>query len=401
MNKAPRESSLAQEARPAPRWRRRIFFAVAAAALLGAAFKVYGDYTHVEAVQFYRITPDAAFEVAGPGLLDATNRVVISAQLEGRLTGLQVARNDSVKPGDLLATIDAEEIASQLVSLRADAAAAEEHVAEARSEKTRIDSVVEKAAEDLQRRRSLAARGIASQSDLSAAEAAFQQGKAELERAATSINRALAQAKSSFALRQVMEARYANAAPKSPIAGVVVSREPSVGDLVRPGQKIMEIVDPKSIVVSARFDESVMGQMETGQSAKVRFISEPSAFRDGRVVELHRIVDQETREFAADISVAALPKNWALGQRANVLVEVAHDSRSMLAPISFLARRDGRGGFWFYKDGRAHWGTVAIGYSIGGFVEIVSGLKANDIIVEPEGRYEFERVALAAQPANP
>ena len=381
----------------AKRRRLRLLLGIAALALLGYAVRVYFQYTHVEAVQFYRITPDAKFQVSGPGLLDATNRVVISAQSEGRLTSLDVVRNDHVKPGDLLATIDAGEVTNQLDALRADAAAAEEHVAEAQAEKARADSVLEKATMDLQRRRSLASRGISSQSDLSAAEALFQQAKAELDRAATSVNRAMEQAKSSSASEQVLAIRLANASLKSPIGGIVVSREPSVGDLVRPGEKVLEIVDPQSLVVSARFDESVMGQMETGQPAKIRFISEPSAIREGRVVELHRIVDQETREFTADISIASLPRNWALGQRANVRVEFKQDSRYLLVPINFISRRDGRGGLWFYDDGRVHWEAVSIGYSVGGFVAITSGIKPEDVAVEPEGRYEHERVALASE----
>ena len=398
MSKALYESPPSESALRTTRRRRALFWGLAVLALLGSAIKLYLEYGVAKPVQFYRISPDTKFHVSGPGLLDATDRVVISAQIEGRLNSLKVDRNDVVKAGQLLATIDAEEIANQLVALRADAAAAEEHVAEARSEKARADSVYQKVAADLQRSRSLASRGITSQSELSAAEALFQEAKADLDRNATSITRASAQARSSSALQQATEARLANATLRSPLDGVVVSRDPNVGDFVRPGQKILEIVAPRSIVVSARFDESVMGQVEKGQPAKVRFVSEPSTIIDGSVLELHRIVDQETREFTVDISIAALPKNWALGQRAMVQVEVKNYSHSLLAPINFLARREGHGGLWFYKEGRVHWRAVTIGYSVGGFVEIVSGVARGDVIVPPQGRYEYESVSLAAEP---
>ncbi|WOJ88126.1 efflux RND transporter periplasmic adaptor subunit [Methylocapsa polymorpha] len=395
---APSGRPVAMPMEPAPRPRRRWWLiATAAAVALGGATKSYMAYGRAEPAPFYRVSPQSRLEVSGPGLLDATNRVVISAQIEGRLASLKVVRGDVVLPGDALATIEADEIAQQLASSRADATAAEQHVAEARSEKSRAESVYDKAAVDVLRRRALAARGITSQTDLSTAEAALQQGKADLDRSATSIDRAMAQAQSATALQQMLAARLAKAKLASPVAGIVVSREPSVGDLVRPGQKIFEIVDPLSIVISARFDESVMGHVEIGQAAKVRFVSEPSTLREGRVVELRRIVDQETREFEADIALTSLPKNWALGQRATVQVEVRHDPNALLVPTSFLARRDGRGGLWFYKDGRVRWGVVQMGYSLGGFVEIASGVSANDVIVHPEGRYEYERVTLAAE----
>lgn len=382
----------------APRPRRRWWLiAIAGAVALGVATKSYVAYGRSEAAPSYRVSPRSKLEVSGPGLLDATNRVVISAQVEGRLASLKVVRGDAVMPGDLLATIETDEIAEQLASSRADAAAAEQHVAEARSDRERAASVYDKAAADVLRRRALAARGITSQTDLSAAEAALQQSKADLDRSATGIDRAMAQAQSARAQQQMLAARLAKAKLASPVAGVVVSREPCVGDLVRPGEKLFEIVDPLSIVISARFDESVMGQVEIGQTAKVRFISEPSTLREGRVVELRRIVDQETREFEADISLTSLPKNWALGQRATIQVEVGHDPNALLVPTNFLTRRDGRGGLWFYKDGRVHWGVVQMGYSLGGFVEIASGVSANDVILSPEGRYEYERITLGAE----
>jgi hypothetical protein len=108
-----RHETKPMEPAPHPRRRRWWLIAIAVLVLLGVATKFYTAYGHAEPVPFYRISLKSTLQVTGPGLLDATNRVVISAQIEGRLASLKVVRGDFVQLGVALATIEADEIGTR------------------------------------------------------------------------------------------------------------------------------------------------------------------------------------------------------------------------------------------------------------------------------------------------
>jgi HlyD family secretion protein len=388
-------SAAETERRRVTKIRRAAWLAALLMCIATFAYGAYAKYGRATSLDYYTVAPGAILKIKGPGLLDAVNRVVISAKTLGRLTSLPVKLNEIVQPNEVVAADEADEAADQLASIRAEAIAAREHVKEAESERDRARSVYQKASLDFERRSTLASRGVVTQGALDTAAAALEQAKAELVLAQNGIDRAQAQADAAAASERVMAARLANATLTSPIGGLVVSRDRNVGDLVGPAQKILEIVDPRSIVVRARFDESVMNQIAVGQKATVRFISEPAEVYEGTVVELYHLVDQETREFTADVALAILPHNWALGQRATVQVDVPQNPRDILVPIALLDQRDGQAGLWLYHEGRARWIQVSLGYSAGGAVQITAELKAGDTILQPEDLHEYQRVDLA------
>jgi HlyD family secretion protein len=126
--------------------------------------------------------------------------------------------------------------------------------------------------------------------------------------------------------------------------------------------------------------------------AVVSFNSDPQHPIAGRVRLLHREVDPATREFSVDIALASLPRNWALGQRATVLVRAAGETPVLGISHGFLARRDGRPGVWLNEGGRARWRAVTLGMPAGEEVEIVAGLAPGDIVLDPSGRYEYQPI---------
>ncbi|SDR62471.1 HlyD family secretion protein [Rhizobiales bacterium GAS191] len=342
----------------------------------------------------HHVSPSTAtLEIAGPGLLDARNKVTVSARVQGYLRSIAVDRNDTVSIDQVLAQLESEELFNQLAAARADAESAERAVAEARSEQDRSKAVADKARADLERRRDLALKHIITEADWVATEAAFRQAQAELARSGTAIEGAIARAAAAAANVKVLQARLNDATIRSPLNGVVVMRDRNVGDLLSPGTSLMQLVDPRTIIVSARFDESAMGAIDPGLTAKVRFASVAGADFKGSVLRLIRQVDQETREFAVDIALETLPPHWALGQRANVIVEVPSPPEMIAIPQSLVVRQSGRVGAWMLQNGRAQWVPLTLGYPAGGLVEVLKGLHEGDVVLAPEGRYWLEPIA--------
>lgn len=177
---------------------------------------------------------------------------------------------------------------------------------------------------------------------------------------------------------------------------MVVVRERNVGDILTAGASLLQLVDPATIILAARFDESAMGAMRPGQPTTISFVSQPGREVTGRVLRLGRLVDEETREFTVDIALDALPINWALGQRgiAGVLTETRGDA--LTVPAAFIARRAGQAGVWVIEGGRARWRSVQLGASHGGRVEICAGASAGETVADPAGTYSFMKAREAA-----
>lgn len=337
----------------------------------------------------------ATLEIRGPALLDAIDKVVVTARIQGFLKTIEVDKNDHVTKGQVLATIDAQDLESQLLGAKADASAAEQAVAETRASLESLRASAEKAKIEFDRKRALITGGAVSQADLTTTETAYKQANADIVRAAATIERLSAQEASSHANVKLLEVRMGYATIRSPLNGIVVSKDRTVGDLLTPGVKLMEIVDPGTLILTARFDESVMDMIKPGQRVAARFTSDATRSLKGVVLRLHRQVDEETREFKADIKLDEPPPTWALNGRASVVVNAT--ARAIVLSQNLISRRRGRVGVWKLEDGRATWVPVSLGYTALTSIQVVSGLAPGDVVLAPQFRYEWEPVTVREQ----
>jgi HlyD family secretion protein len=229
---------------------------------------------------------------------------------------------------------------------------------------------------------------------LESLEIAFRQAQAEYERLTAVEERTRAQVRVAAAQVEVLQYKRSEAQIRSPLNGVVVSRDRSVGDLLTAGVQLFQIVDPKSVIVSTRLDESVMGLIESGQKVTLRFTSDPVRLIEATVLRISRTVDPETREFVVDVAPDDLPRNWALGQRAQVAIHAPLPPGILAIPLEFIARRSGQPGVWRHVGDRALWTPIEAGTVSGLYAQVLGGLSAGDVVLHPRGRYAFELVAI-------
>lgn len=322
-------------------------------------------------------------ERKGPGTLDANSRTTVSAKIQGRLIALHVDRNDLVKANDVIAEIASEELRQQLQSSLATQEAARLAVLQARSGESRVRAGAENARQAFERQETLLKSGSTSRSAYEQAQAQRRQAEADLEAASAAIEQAEAQEQAAAALTRVIQAQLDETVVRAPSNGVVISRSQNVGNVVAPGSPIVEIIDPATIVLITRFDESAIGSMQSGQTTELRFVSEPERAIPGSVVRLSRHVDAETREFTVDVAPQELPRNWAIGQRGTAIIAVQTKSDVIAVPSRDIVRRDGQAGLWIVDDGRALWRPVELGEMGDALVEVRSGLEHGETVLSP------------------
>jgi RND family efflux transporter MFP subunit len=142
----------------------------------------------------------------------------------------------------------------------------------------------------------------------------------------------------------------------APMDGVVIQRLAEVGSTVSPGTPLMKIVDPQSLWVATRVDESVVGRVQPGQVASIRLRS--GELLPGKVARVSRQSDAATRELDVHVAFDVVPQRFAIDQEAEVSIAVGED-RGVLVPLSALTRdRAGRQGVLVVDAGRTRFQPV-------------------------------------------
>lgn len=290
---------------------------------------------------WYLLTTPRSNELQLIGTVDA-NEIVVSSRITGRLQTLNVQEGDHVKAGQLIATIESDDLDAALKAAEATAAGQAWHVQEAqeterqnRGETASATVATEaqvRAAQamlaqaqaqynhqqaDTSRTVALAAQGISSaqakeeaetslqaahaavdsaRGNLNAAEAALRQAKAHELLVAVSA-RSLAAARSSEANAQALaaEARverdYAEiTAPADGVVDVWAARQ---GEVVQPATPILTIMDLKQTWVYAPLPETDADSVKLGD--ELRVVMPSGATVQGKVIAKRTEADFATQ----------------------------------------------------------------------------------------------------------
>jgi HlyD family secretion protein len=184
---------------------------------------------------------------------------------------------------------------------------------------------------------------------------------------------------------EVQRARLDDTTIEAPFDALVVRRDRDPGDVVTAGSSILRIVSTDEMWITAWVDETELAHLAADQPARVTFRSEPDVEYPGRVARIGREADRETREVVVDVRLSELPARWAVGQRADVMIEAARRDDVVVLPADLLRMREGAPGVFIDEDGRARWRPVTVGARGRTQVEVVAGLSAGDVVVHPAG----------------
>lgn len=322
-------------------------------------------------------------EVMGTGTLEARVKTTVSSKIAGRISEVLVDQNQKVAAGSLLVRLDDEELKQQVAIAEANVATETAAIERLKADKKRATAVIAQANKQHARSQSLLEKKALSQEDFDKSLEALNVAMAGIAHAEAAIiegQRALVSAEKSL---EYHRARLADTQVTAPFDALIVRRHRDPGDVVVPGSAILSLIDTKEIWISAWVDETEMASLEPEQAARVVFRSEPGRSYPGQVVRLGREADRETREFVVDVRVLDLPKNWAVGQRAEVYIGTARKEDTTIIPSRFIVWQDNESGVFLNEEGRAVWRPITIGLRTPEQVEILEGVQAGQAVVMP------------------
>ena len=323
-------------------------------------------------------------EVMGTGTLEARVRVTVSPEISGRIEEILVDQGDRVKAGDVLLKLDDDELEQQVEIAQATLAASQAAVERLKTDRQRSVAIATQARLEHKRIEQLITGNVVSESELDQAVEALAIAEAGLARSEAAIVEGQQEVIAAEKTLAYQRARLADTEISVPFDGLIVRRQRDPGDVVVPGSPILSLVSLEQLWISAWIDETEMARIEVGQPARVVFRSESERSYPAEVARLGKETDRETREFIVDVHVLELPKNWAVGQRAEVYIETARKSNPTLLPAAHVRWMDDTPGVFVNVQDRAVWRSVTLGLRSPEMIEVVDGLQPGDTVILPQ-----------------
>jgi HlyD family secretion protein len=385
------------------------------------------------------------------GTVNPVDEVDVGTQVSGTISQLFVDYNSIVHQGEVMAKLNptsfqaaANQANATLAQMRAQAAAQVSTISQnAANTQNMIDNQRQLEADvkkaqaaynlsnvTVQRDRQLLAQGYipqsqldtdvaANESNIQALNAAEQQEKGGVAQVTSanateqvSVSQAhAAQAQISAAAAEAEQANYnlSQTVITSPIDGIVVARDVSVGQTVAASLQTPTLFvlasSLKDMEVDVAVDEADVGQLQQGQTALISVPAYPNVVFQGTVkqVRVNPTEVQNVVTYDAVVIVHDEQERLKPGMTANVTIEVVHRPNVLTVPLAALLYRPasaqrtsaapvaGAPGsqvtVWTLQKRKPVAVPVVIGYSDGSNVEITGGnLKAGDTVITSEIR---------------
>ena len=189
------------------------------------------------------------------GIIEAPE-VNISSRIGGRIASLSLVEGDLVEAGQVVCTIEDVDIRNQYAKAVADLASARAEVADA--ERT------------LRRNQALFAQKVIAEQTR--------------DDAATRVDKDRAALLSAQATMKFYKDQLADTQIRTPISGVVVSKNLEVGEWANPGTAILTVDDLSTIWARVDLEETQLGFVHVGSPAQVRLPTQPPTIVSGKVM---------------------------------------------------------------------------------------------------------------------
>jgi cobalt-zinc-cadmium efflux system membrane fusion protein len=289
---------------------------------------------------------------------DLTRTIHVTSLASGRVVSLQVRLGDSVKKGQSLLILSSPELSSAMADYQ----------------KARADD--ELARKGLDRAQLLYSHGAAAEKDVQIAQAASDKARADLQAADQRVR--LLGADPSHPGSQIDL--------RAPISGTVVEQNVAGFEGIKSPdntQSLFTIADLSQVWVVCDLYENDLGSVQVGDIAQIRVNAFPGRVLQGRVGDISRVLDPNTR--TAKVRIVLSNPEGIL--RPGMFVVATFRSRALqpqlVIPASAVMRLHDRD--WVFRKEAAgqfrQTEVQAIGSSLQGFLQVQSGVAAGQEVI--------------------
>lgn len=340
--------------------------------------------------------------VVASGEVSSQSLARIGSELTGVVKARHVREGDAVKPGDLLLELDDSE---QQARLREAEAALRQLIdserPQSRATLRETESLLARATRERERREALFERQLLAAEVRDQARHSETVARAARARARLNVSVLAEGGTAEQQLRQRLEqARSALAKTKivAQAEGTVQTRNVEPGDLVRPGDTLLEIARQGSQEILLPLDEKNLAPLQLGQPAQVIADAFPARVLAARVGYLAPAVDPARGTLDVHLDLDQPADFLRQGMTVSVSIETARRERALvIANDALHAVAGSRAEVLRVKDGQVEAVTVTLGLRGAGLSEVLDGLAAGDAVLAADAE-PGQRVRLREQP---
>jgi len=273
------------------------------------------------------------------GTLFGNEEVKLSSQVEGQIEKITVDLGDRVSSDELLVEVDD-------TSARAQLREAEARLAKARADEARGRELLKSNVISLQ----------------------------EHETMQTAVTVSEAQ-------RDALNVALAHKQVRSPIDGSVVHRLVSVGEYVRPGTPLFDIVDDDPLKLRGDVPERFADEIADGQPVQIKVDAYPDVVFEGTLVRISPAANPENRSITVEAKVPNPDRRLKAGFFASANIVTRSDAEALVVPETAVVSFAGVTKLFVVRDDIAYERQVRIGTRDDmGLVEVLEGLHSDEIV---------------------
>jgi RND family efflux transporter MFP subunit len=324
------------------------------------------------------VSPERAapsHELVLPGNVEPYMTAPIFARTNGYVKRWYVDIGARVRKGQLLAEIDTPEVDQQLQQSRSNLATAEANLKLAEITNTRYQGLLK--------------TNAVSQQDADNAAGTFNANQTTVEAMKANVKQ--------LETLQSFEKIYA------PFDGIVTVRNVDVGDLINsgsaPGTKtdLFHIAQPGKLRVYVYVPEEYSQAAVAGLTAELTLAEFPGRRFPGNLVRTANAINLATRTLQAEVDVDNPTGKLLSGSYAEVHLKLPGLTSTHLLPVDTLLFRSEGLQVAVVKDGKVVLTKVTPGHDFGNQIEIVSGLKGDESVIQnpPDSIVSGEKVQIA------
>jgi HlyD family secretion protein len=349
---------------------------------------------------------DIARSVVATGRIEPITKVEIKSKANGIIKELKVQVGDVVAPGQTLAELDKENLAARVREAKAALIGAESNLkaAEAQLEKNKVEAEgpdVPFAKRNFDRAERLLKEGVLPQQSYDDARSSYElaSNRQNVARAQLTVSEAkVAQAKAEVAQAQAAvdraeeELNYATI--RSPIGGMVLSRDVEIGSPVSSilnmgaaATLVMVLGDISQVYVRGKVDEADIGVVKLNQPSRIKVETFKDKIFDGKVTQISPLgVDKDNVvTFEVKVSINNPGNLLRANMTANAEIVLEEHKGALLVPESAVIYDNQRNALVEIPapgqpKGRER-KPVKVGVSNGSRTEVLEGLSEKQQVI--------------------
>lgn len=321
---------------------------------------------------------------------------VVGAKVAGRVDEVHVDLGDVVTPQTVLLTLDRTEL--ELAAAQAEAALAQARAAVGLAPDAPLDSLdplasppvreAQAVLDEVRLRRERVQRlweqRAVTETEWQEVRAAEKVAEAQFASALNAVNEKIALIRVRAAELALARQRLEDAVIAAPFCGIVQQRHVAPGTFVQVGQAIVTLVRTNPLRYRGTLPERYSHWLAIGQTVRV-FVNAGAEPCLSQVSRISPALDPGSRALTFEAEVDNGGGRLRAGQFAEATVEIDPERQALVVPEGAIVEFAGTEKVWKVSEGLCREQAVQTGERREGWVEIVAGLSAGDVILV-EGR---------------